>query len=76
MIPELDLHPFFVLFRWDVHALERHEPTDFIEFRSCSRGTRLQPPPEAKSFYATWWDTQIEKEGAEEVPPVLGFTAK
>lgn len=71
-LPELDLHPFFVLYRWELYALKHHEPTNFIEFRSCSRGTSLQMPPEAKSFFTTWLDKQPEEEEAEEVPPVLG----
>jgi ATP-dependent Clp protease ATP-binding subunit ClpC len=72
--PQLNLHPFFILYRWELYVIERHESSNFVEFRSCSGGKRLRPPPEARTFYASWWEEQTHGEGepAEEVPPVLG----
>ncbi|MFQ5859614.1 MAG: AAA family ATPase, partial [Anaerolineae bacterium] len=71
-IPQLDLHPFFVLYRWELYQLERHGPTDFVEFRSCTRGKRFRPPQEARTFFASWWEAQPQEAPAEDVPPVLG----
>lgn len=68
-IPYLDLHPFFVLYRWELYALERLESWKFVEFRSCSRGTRLRLPPEARTFYASLWEEETKEEPVEKVKP-------
>jgi len=68
-IPLLGMHPFFILYRWELFALERHGP---VEFRSCSRGISLSPPPEAKASFATWLEEQIREAPAEEAQPEPG----
>ncbi|MCI0696002.1 ATP-dependent Clp protease ATP-binding subunit [candidate division KSB1 bacterium] len=71
-IPLLGMHPFFILYRWELFALEHHGPTDAVEFRSCSRGISLSPPPEAKTFFATWLEEQTKGAPAEEAQPEPG----
>lgn len=76
-MPQLDLHPFFVVYRWELFTLVHHEQTDpyrtgFIEFHSCSRGARLRPPLAASTYFATWLKEQPEGAPAKEDPPVLG----
>jgi len=70
--PQIDLHPFFVLYRWEPYVLERHERTKFVEFHSCSSGNRFRPPGEAKTYFASWLKEQSQEAAAEEIPPVLG----
>lgn len=76
-MPQLDLHPFFVVYRWELFTLVHHEQTNpsrtgFIEFHSCSRGARLRPPLAASTYFATWLKEQPEGAPAKEDPPVLG----
>jgi ATP-dependent Clp protease ATP-binding subunit ClpC len=71
-IPQVSLHPFFVNYRWELYQLERHEPTAFIEFRSCSRGTKFRPPPEARTYFTSWSEGELQEIPVEEEPPVLG----
>jgi len=76
-MPQLDLHPFFVVYRWELFTLVHHEQTDpsrtgFIEFHSCSRGARLRPPLAASTYFASWLKEQPEGAPAKEDPPVLG----
>jgi len=71
-MPQLDLHPFFVVYRWELFTLVHHEQTNFIEFHSCSRGTRLRPPLEASTYFASWLKEQPEGAPAKEDPPILG----
>lgn len=71
-MPQLDLHPFFVIYRWELFTLVHHEQTNFIEFHSCSRGARLRPPLAASTYFATWLKEQPEGASAKEDPPVLG----
>ena len=68
----LPLHPFFVLYQWETYALDKHEESRYIEFRSCSRGTRFRPPVEAKSFHASWSGAEHSPAQSEEIPPLLG----
>jgi ATP-dependent Clp protease ATP-binding subunit ClpC len=68
--PQIDLHPFFVMYRWELYELERHE--DFAEYRSCVRGTRFRPSSEARTYYATWLDQQPpDAQQQVEMPPLL-----
>lgn len=71
-IPQISLHPFFVNYLWELYHLERHEPTAFIEFRSCSRGTKFRPPPEARTYYTSWSEGEVQEIPVEEEPPILG----
>lgn len=73
-IPQLNLHPFFILYRWELFVLERHAPSNFIEFHSCSGGNRLRPPDGAPTFYASWWEDQTHEQPGEEFPPLFGET--
>ncbi|MCP4346264.1 MAG: AAA domain-containing protein [Desulfobacterales bacterium] len=70
-MPQLDMHPFFVLYRWEMYQLE-YRVKGFVEFTSCTRGTRFRPPVEAESYMASWWEDPDQAEPAEIVPPVLG----
>ncbi len=70
--PLLGMHPLFILYRWELFALEHHGPTDAVEFRSCSRGISLSPPPEAKASFATWLEEQTKGAPAEEAQPEPG----
>ncbi len=72
VIPQLDLHPFFVLWRWEMYELDRHKPTDFVEFRSCIRGTRFCPPPEARTYHASWLQDMTQEPPAEDIPSLFG----
>jgi hypothetical protein len=71
-VPQLDLHPFFILHRWELYVLARGSVTNLVEFESCSRGTRLRPPQEARSFYASFWERGVADRVNNEVPPILG----
>lgn|GEM_PF-4279734 len=76
-MPQLDLHPFFVVYRWELFTLVHHEQTNpyrtgFIEFHSCSRGARLRPPLAAGTYFASWLKEQPDGAPAKEDPPVLG----
>jgi len=71
-VPQLDLHPFFILYLWELHVLERQAKTDFAEFRSCSRGHCVRPRSEARSFFVTWLQGKDQGPQKEELPPVLG----
>jgi ATP-dependent Clp protease ATP-binding subunit ClpC len=66
--PQLDLHPFFVLYRWEVYVFERHDPEKYVEFCSCSGGKRLHLPAQARSFFASWSEEHEKKEPDEESP--------
>lgn len=74
-IPYLDLHPFFILYRWELYVLERHEPSKFIEFSSCIRGNRLRPPPEDRTLYDSWWEmtgyNEDSKDKMEQITPLI-----
>lgn len=67
--PQLDMHPFFVLYRWELYVLVQHDPTKYVEFCSCSGGKRLRLPAQARSFYASWMEEHEKEEPAEESPP-------
>lgn len=70
--PLLPLHPFFIIHRWESYVLAQHQPTEFIEFRSCRGGRRFRPPAEAKTYYLLWIRDEGPSASVTDVPPILG----
>ncbi len=66
--PQLDMHPFFVLYRWELYVFERHDPLKYVEFCSCSGGKRLRLPAQARSFFASWLEEHEKEVPAEKSP--------
>lgn len=85
-IPQLSLHPFIVVYGWELYLLDRHGRDSIAEFRSCSSQTRFVPPPESQSYCASWWQKRREDPSSVAptaipkvdggVPPILGDEEK
>ena len=80
-VPQLSLHPFIVVYGWELYLLDRHGRDSIAEFRSCSSQTRFVPPPESQSYCASWWQKRREAPSQigrpatlkfDNVPPILG----
>lgn len=66
--PQIDLHPFFIISRWEMFVLDQYQQAEFVQFQSCSRAKLIRPNPERKTIQISF--TAAEEEIVDEPIPL------